>query len=140
VKVRLVFGISYVNLEHQYTRNSITSVVMQGARRGESVYLLYVLTISGVALVCNLRSPFSYVSGSILSQNDILEFSLQTHTQSANVTAVKAKPGCLVIGRQDGSVCCYSLGKLAPSSPGKFSNFNLETSCIFICSNIMSCR
>ncbi|XP_047080549.1 nuclear pore complex protein NUP160 [Lolium rigidum] len=93
----------------------------EGARRGESVYLLYVLTISGVALLCNLRSPFSYVSGSILSQNDVLEFSLQTHTQSANVTAVQAKPGCLVIGRQDGSICCYSLGKLAPSSPG-FSN------------------
>ncbi|CAM0946979.1 unnamed protein product [Alopecurus aequalis] len=93
----------------------------EGTRRGESVYLLYVLTISGVALVCNLRIPFSYVSGSILSQNDILEFSLQTHPQSAKVTAVKAKPGCLVIGRQDGSICCYSLGKLAPNSPG-FSN------------------
>ncbi|EMS53650.1 hypothetical protein TRIUR3_25313 [Triticum urartu] len=35
----------------------------EGARRGESVYLLYVLTISGVAILCNLRSPFSYVSG-----------------------------------------------------------------------------
>lgn len=93
----------------------------EGARRGESVYLLYVLTISGVAILCNLRSPFSYVSGSILSQNDIVGFNLQTHTQSAKVTAVKAKPGCLVIGRQDGSICCYSLGKLAPSSPG-FSN------------------
>ena len=124
--------ISYVNLEHQCTRNSITSVVIQGARRGESVYLLYVLTISGVALVCNLRSPFSYVSGSILPQNDILEFSLQTHTQSAKVTAVKAKPGCLVIGRQDGSICCYSLGKLAPSSPGKFSHFSSETGSMFI--------
>ncbi|KAI4964275.1 hypothetical protein ZWY2020_006756 [Hordeum vulgare] len=82
----------------------------EGARRSESVYLLYVLTISGVVL-CATCSPFSYVSGSILSQNDI----------SAKVTAVKAKPGCLVIGRQDGSICCYSLGKLAPSSPG-FSN------------------
>uniref|UniRef100_N1QPW6 Nuclear pore complex protein NUP160 domain-containing protein n=1 Tax=Aegilops tauschii TaxID=37682 RepID=N1QPW6_AEGTA len=68
----------------------------EGARRGESVYLLYVLTISGVAILCNLRSPFSYVSGSILSQNDIVGFNLQTHIQSAKVTAVKAKPGCLV--------------------------------------------
>lgn len=107
-------------------------MVMQGARRGESVYLLYVLTISGVAILCNLHSPFSYVSGSILSQNDIVGFNLQTHTQSAKVTAVKAKPGCLVIGRQDGSICCYSLGKLAPSSPGKFCDFNSKNSCMLI--------
>lgn len=93
----------------------------EGARRDKSVYLLYVLTVSGVAFLCNLHSPFSYVSGSILAQNDIVEFSLQTLTQSAKVTAVKAKPGCLVIGRQDGSICCYSLGKVAPCSPG-FSN------------------
>ncbi|XP_062218182.1 nuclear pore complex protein NUP160-like isoform X2 [Phragmites australis] len=89
----------------------------EGRRRGELVYLLYVLTVSGVALLCHLRSPFSYVSGSILHQDDIVEFNLQTHAQSAKVTAVTAKPGCLVIGRQDGSICSYSLGKLAPDSP-----------------------
>ncbi|XP_062224093.1 nuclear pore complex protein NUP160-like isoform X2 [Phragmites australis] len=93
----------------------------EGGRQGELVYLLYVLTVSGVALLCHLRSPFSYVSGSILHQDDIVEFNLQTHAQSAKVTAVIVKPGCLVIGRQDGSICCYSLGKLAPNSPG-FSN------------------
>lgn len=96
----------------------ITSMVMQGRRRGELVYLLYVLTVSGVALLCHLHSPFSYISGSILHQDDIVEFSLQTHAQSAKVTAVTAKPGCIVIGRQDGSICSYSLGKLAPNSPG----------------------
>ncbi|CAL5060334.1 unnamed protein product [Urochloa decumbens] len=93
----------------------------EGRRRGELVYMLYVLTVSGVALLCHLRSPFSYISGSVLHQDDIVEFSLQTHTQSAKVTAVTAKPGCIVIGRQDGSICSYSLGKLDPNSPG-FSN------------------
>ncbi|XP_066329314.1 nuclear pore complex protein NUP160-like isoform X1 [Miscanthus floridulus] len=93
----------------------------EGRRQGELVYMLYVLTVSGVALLCHLRSPFSYVSGSVLHQDDIVEFNLQTQAQSAKVTAVTAKPGCIVIGRQDGSICSYSLGKLAPNSPG-FSN------------------
>mgnify|MGYP003702074241 CR=1 FL=1 len=92
---------------------------MQGGRRGTPVYLLYVLTVSGVALLCHLRSPFSYISGSIFPQDDIVEFNLQTQVQSAKVTAVTAMSGCLVIGRQDGSICCYSLGKLALNSPGK---------------------
>jgi len=96
-------------------------MAMQGRRQGKLVYLLYVLTVSGVALLCHLRSPFSYLSGSVLHQDDVVEFSLQTHAQSAKVTAVTAKPGCIVIGRQDGSVCSYSLGKLAPNTPG-FSN------------------
>ncbi|KAK3155994.1 hypothetical protein QOZ80_2AG0101430 [Eleusine coracana subsp. coracana] len=93
----------------------------KGGRRGELVYLLYVLTVSGVAFLCHLHSPFSYVSGSVLHQCDTVEFNLQTHTQSAKVTAVTAKPGCLVVGRQDGSICSYSLGKVAPNSPG-FAN------------------
>lgn len=94
---------------------------MQGRRPGELVYLLYVLTVSGVALLCHLRSPFSYVSGSVLHQDDIVEFNLQTQAQSAKVTAVTAKPGCIVIGRQDGSICSYRLGKLAPNAPGMSS-------------------
>ncbi|XP_015689514.1 nuclear pore complex protein NUP160 [Oryza brachyantha] len=90
----------------------------EGGRRGTPVYMLYVLTVSGVALLCHLHSPFSYMSGSIFPEDDIVEFSLQTQAQSAKVTAVTAKLGCLVIGRQDGSICCYSLGKLAQNSPG----------------------
>uniref|UniRef100_A0A0E0JVF3 Uncharacterized protein n=1 Tax=Oryza punctata TaxID=4537 RepID=A0A0E0JVF3_ORYPU len=79
----------------------------EGGRRGTPVYLLYVLTVSGVALLCHLRSPFSYISGSIFPQDDIVEFNLQTQVQSAKVTAVTATSGCLVIGRQDGSICCF---------------------------------
>lgn len=104
----------------------LTSVAMQGRRQGELVYMLYVLTVSGVALLCHLRSPFSYVSGSVLHQDDIAEFNLQTQAQSAKVTAVTAKPGCIVIGRQDGSICSYSLGKLAPNSPGVLSTVYLQ--------------
>lgn len=88
--------------------------------------MLYVLTVSGVALMCHLRSPFSYVSGSVLHQDDIVEFNLQTQAQSAKVTAVTAKPGCIVIGRQDGSICSYSLGKLAPNSPGMSFTVNSQ--------------
>uniref|UniRef100_A0A0D9VC52 Uncharacterized protein n=1 Tax=Leersia perrieri TaxID=77586 RepID=A0A0D9VC52_9ORYZ len=89
----------------------------EGGRRDTPVYLLYVLTVSGVALLCHLRSPNSYTSGSILPQDDVVEFNLQTQAQSAKVTAVTAKSGCLVIGRQDGSICCYSLGKTKAVGP-----------------------
>jgi len=95
-------------------------------RQGELVYRLYVLTVSGVVLLCHLRSPFSYLSGSVLHLDDIVEFSLQIHAQSAKVTAVTAKPGCIVIGRQDGSICSYSLGKLAPNTPDMSSTINSQ--------------
>jgi hypothetical protein len=111
----------------------ITYVVVQGGEWGKPVYLLYVLTVSGVAFLCHLYSPFSYVSGSVLHQRDTVEFNLQTHAQSAKVTAVTAKPGYLVVGRQDGSICSYSLGKVAPNSPGKSSTVSTTENLLFLC-------
>ncbi|XP_020089864.1 nuclear pore complex protein NUP160 isoform X3 [Ananas comosus] len=81
-------------------------------------YLLYVLTTSGVAFVCKLHRPFSYISGSIFPPNDLVEFNVQTHSQSGKITAVTATSGCLVIGRHDGSIGCYQLGRLDPNAPG----------------------
>ncbi|XP_008801415.2 nuclear pore complex protein NUP160 [Phoenix dactylifera] len=89
--------------------------IQSGAGNG---YLLYALTVSGVAYLFNLRSPLSYISGSTFPQNELVEFNVQTHVQIGNITAVTAAPGCIVIGRQDGSIGCYQLGILDPSAPG----------------------
>ncbi|XP_072978371.1 nuclear pore complex protein NUP160 isoform X2 [Typha angustifolia] len=90
-------------------------------QRAENRYSLYVLTISGVAYLCNLKSPFPYVSGSIFPQNELVEVNLQADAPHGKITAVAATSGCLITGRHDGSICCYQLGKLDPNAPG-FSN------------------
>ncbi|XP_020582574.1 nuclear pore complex protein NUP160 [Phalaenopsis equestris] len=81
-------------------------------------YLLYVLTVSGTAYLLNLKRPFNFLSGSIFPQSELIEFSVQNNALDGKVTAVAATPGCLLIGRQDGSVGCYQLGALDPSKPG----------------------
>ncbi|URE35061.1 Nucleoporin Nup120/160 [Musa troglodytarum] len=80
-----------------------------------NAYLLYVLTVSGVAYLLSLRSPFSYISGSSFPQREYVEFNVEPPTQ---ITAVTAAAGCLVTGRQDGVVSCFQFGILDPSSPG----------------------
>nr|XP_009417509.1 PREDICTED: nuclear pore complex protein NUP160 [Musa acuminata subsp. malaccensis]XP_018674063.1 PREDICTED: nuclear pore complex protein NUP160 [Musa acuminata subsp. malaccensis] len=80
-----------------------------------NAYLLYVLTVSGVAYLLSLRSPFSYISGSSFPQREYVEFNVAPPTQ---ITAMTAAAGCLVTGRQDGVVSCFQLGILDPSSPG----------------------
>ncbi|XP_078175498.1 SUPPRESSOR OF AUXIN RESISTANCE1 [Carex rostrata] len=83
-----------------------------------TAYSLLAVTISGFAYLCNLRRPSSYSPGSTLPANDILEISIKGNAQHGEITALTATPGCLVIGRQDGSISCYQLGKLDPNSPG----------------------
>ncbi|XP_078447817.1 SUPPRESSOR OF AUXIN RESISTANCE1 isoform X2 [Wolffia australiana] len=78
-------------------------------------YLLYALTASGIAYVLKLGEVSSYVSGSVISQSDYVEFDVQ---KDSNVTAVAAIFGCLLLGRQDGLISCYKLGLLDQSSPG----------------------
>lgn len=72
-------------------------------------YILYVLTVSGVAYCLKLRSPFTYVSGSNFPRNELLEFDMENPT-IGKITAVAATSGCLVTGRQDGSIGCFRLG------------------------------
>ncbi|KAF5180787.1 Nuclear pore complex protein [Thalictrum thalictroides] len=81
-------------------------------------YLLYTLTVSGVAYLFKLRSVSEYVSCSIFPQNEFIEFYLQTLSQSAPITAVTATSGCLVVGRHDASVACFQLGVLNTSAQG----------------------
>lgn len=92
--------------------------VFQVNSGSSTVYSLLAVTISGFAYLCNLRSPSSYSPGSTISANDTLEISIKSNSQHGEITALTATPGCLVIGRQDGSISCYQFGKLDPSSPG----------------------
>lgn len=95
------------------------------------------MTVSGTAYLLKLRRPFKYVSGSIFPQSELIEFNVQSNTLSAKVTAVAASLGCLLIGRQDGSVTCYQLGVLEPIKPG-FMYELLDDTGIFRLWNLMS--
>ncbi|XP_020527451.1 nuclear pore complex protein NUP160 isoform X1 [Amborella trichopoda] len=82
-------------------------------------YVLYALTVSGVAYLFKLRSPSTYVSGSIFPEADMIEFDIQRHPlHPEKITAVSATLGLLTIGGQDGSVFCCQLGVFDESSPG----------------------
>ncbi|CAA7392045.1 unnamed protein product [Spirodela intermedia] len=78
-------------------------------------YMLYALTMSGAAYLFKLGDISTYVSGSVLSQSEYVEVDVQTDSK---VIAVAATFGCLLLGRQDGSVTCYQLGILEQSTPG----------------------
>lgn len=91
--------------------------------------LLYVLTVSGVAFLLNLGSPLLYISSSNFPANDIIEVIVQTPTQIGKVTSVTATSGCLLVGRLDGSIGCYQLGKLDPEAPGFINNMLFISQC-----------
>lgn len=80
--------------------------------------MLYTLTISGVAYLIRLRSNFDYETSSIVPTNEILEYNTQVQPHYGAITAVAASEGCLSIGRSDGSISCFQLGILDPSSSG----------------------
>ncbi|KAI3983809.1 hypothetical protein MKX01_011517 [Papaver californicum] len=82
-------------------------------------YLLYTLTVSGIAYVIQLRNLCDYASCIIYPQNEFTEFDLKANSQpETTITSVAAVKGCLVVGRNDGSVGCFHLGILDPSAPG----------------------
>ncbi|KAG9439278.1 hypothetical protein H6P81_019443 [Aristolochia fimbriata] len=89
----------------------------EAGTRAEQAYCLYILTISGIAYLLNLRSFASYVSGSILWQNDIEEIDVQAY-QVGCIISVRATFGCLLVGRHDGSISCFYLGIASQSTPG----------------------
>lgn len=84
-------------------------------------FLMYAVTSSGFAYCLKLRNLSSYVSYSAIPLDEVVEFNLQTHPDNKPVTSVSAISGCLVIGRNDGSVSCYKLGSLDQHSPGMFT-------------------
>lgn len=44
---------------------------------------------------------------------------MQSYPPHGTITAVAATAGCLVLGRNDGSVGCFQLGILEPGAPGE---------------------
>ncbi|KAL6956678.1 hypothetical protein U1Q18_035581 [Sarracenia purpurea var. burkii] len=82
-------------------------------------YLLYTLTISGVAYLFRLKSIYSYASCSVFPPNQITELNIQSYPNYGAITAVAAAAGCLVIGRNDGSVSIFQLGLHEPCAPGE---------------------
>lgn len=80
--------------------------------------LLYTLTISGVAYLIRLRNNFDYGTSSLVPSNEILSYNTQVHPHSGAITTFAASEGCLSIGRSDGSIGCFQLGALDPSSSG----------------------
>ena len=91
---------------------------MQNICASGNLYLLYTLTVSGVAYLFKLRNICTYESCSIFPSNDIIEFNLQTYPHYGEITAVAATSGSLVIGRNDGSVSLFRLGMFDQSAPG----------------------
>ncbi|XP_047946839.1 nuclear pore complex protein NUP160 isoform X2 [Salvia hispanica] len=80
--------------------------------------VLYALTISGVAYAIRLKSNFDYGTSSFVPASEVLEYNIHVQPHSGTITAVAASEGCLLIGRSDGSISCFQLGILDPSTPG----------------------
>lgn len=85
-------------------------------------YLLYALTISGVAYLIKLRNITAYSSLPVLPRDEVTQFSLNdrdsSNSEPAAITSVAATAGCLAVGRIDGSVAYFQLGLLHHSTPG----------------------
>ncbi|KAK3000661.1 hypothetical protein RJ639_020670, partial [Escallonia herrerae] len=81
-------------------------------------YMLYAVTVSGVAYLIRLKNVDNYASCSIFPPNEVIEFNLQTYPHYGAITAMAASSECLVIGGNDGSVGCFQLGMLDLSAPG----------------------
>ncbi|XP_042002284.1 nuclear pore complex protein NUP160-like isoform X1 [Salvia splendens] len=79
--------------------------------------VLYTLTISGVAYLIRLRSNLDYGTLSLVPASEVLEYNTQVQPHSGATTAVAAAEGCLLIGRSDGSISCFQLDILNPSTP-----------------------
>eukprot|EP00257_Ricinus_communis_P019155 XP_015578065.1 nuclear pore complex protein NUP160 isoform X1 [Ricinus communis] len=81
-------------------------------------YLLYALTVTGVAYGFKLRNVSGYTSSSTFAQDEVIEFNLQSYLNNVTITSVSATAGCLAVGRNDGSVACFQLGSLDQNAPG----------------------
>ncbi|CAI8602479.1 unnamed protein product [Vicia faba] len=82
-------------------------------------YLLYVLTVSGVAYLVRIQNVSAYASCSILPVDELIKLNVRDYIpNNAAITAVTATARCLVVGTTDGSVFCFQLGGLDASVPG----------------------
>jgi hypothetical protein len=81
-------------------------------------YLLYALTVSGVAYLIKLRNISTYASSSVFPSDELIEFDIHTYSNHGAITTVAATEGCFAVGFNDGSVSCFQLGVLDQSAPG----------------------
>ncbi|KAL9246080.1 hypothetical protein vseg_019660 [Gypsophila vaccaria] len=83
-----------------------------------SVYLLYVLSISGVAYLLRLKDISTYASSFIFSHNEFLHFNANGFPDCSSITCATATAGYLVVGREDGTVNCFQLGVVDENAQG----------------------
>jgi nuclear pore complex protein Nup160 len=101
----------------------LCSLLMQITGNSRFPYLLYVLTVSGVAYLLRIRNVSAYGSCSVLPEDEIIELNVHDYVpNNAALTAVTATSRCLVIGTSDGSVFCFQLGLLDAGAPGMVSS------------------
>ncbi|XVF86187.1 hypothetical protein PTKIN_Ptkin18bG0019900 [Pterospermum kingtungense] len=80
-----------------------------------SHYLLYTVTVSGIVYFIKLFKDLT----SILSRDQIIELDVRAFSSSNEpITCIAANPGCVLLGRTDGSVTCFQLGSLHQTAPG----------------------
>lgn len=100
-------------------------------------YLLCALTVSGVAYLVRLGTISSYASRSVIRPEDLIEFNLHGY---GPITSAAATPsGCLVVGRNDGSLVCFQLGTLDSTAPGIINSFGslILVLCAFVILEIL---
>ncbi|KAF6139257.1 hypothetical protein GIB67_021467 [Kingdonia uniflora] len=94
-------------------------IITSNVDDGKHPYLLYLVTFSGVAYVLKLKHIADYASDVVFPPIDLLPCNLKNHFQSGiTITSVAATFGCLVVGRNDGSVGCFQLGLLDENVSG----------------------
>ncbi|KAK1370532.1 nuclear pore complex protein NUP160 [Heracleum sosnowskyi] len=81
-------------------------------------YMLYALTVSGVAYLIKLKPCLSYASSTVLPQTEIMELNVKLYAQYEGITAAAATAGFFIVGGNDGSVGCFQFGTLDPGAPG----------------------
>lgn len=77
----------------------------------DGAYLLYALSVSGTAYLFHLKNISTYASSFVFSSNEFLHFDTKASPDCPPITAATATSGCLVVGRDDGSVSCFQLGE-----------------------------
>jgi nuclear pore complex protein Nup160 len=101
----------------------LCSLLMQITGNSRFPYLLYVLTVSGVAYLLRIRNVSAYGSCSVLPDDELIELNVRDYVpNNAALTAVTATSRCLVIGTSDGSVFCFQLGVLDAGAIGMVSS------------------
>ncbi|KAK4801422.1 hypothetical protein SAY86_021909 [Trapa natans] len=89
-------------------------------RQNGSSYLLYAMTVSGVAYLFQLKNVNNYVlySSSIFPESEFVQFDVRACINEGVITSVAATAGCFLIGMDSGSVFGFKLGSLHHTSPG----------------------